>query len=561
MKRKNGTVFWCHLSGRAVDPKRLEEGLIWATQDITERREAEEALREGEQRLKRLLKNSNDIIAITNGNGVLISVSGASKTMLGFEPEGLVGQKTFDYVHPDDLALARKTFADALANPGITQRGEFRLRHRNGDWIEVEALGTSWAHDSGIAENVMNIRNISERKSAERERAKLQGQLQQAMKMEAVGRLAGGIAHDFNNLLTVIGGNVELARRDLDPSDPLAHYLVEVSKAAASAASLTGQLLAFSRRRIIVPRVLNPNDLIENLRKMLGRIVGEDIALQTNLAEELGAVKVDPGQFDQVVVNLAVNARDAMPEGGRLTIETANCDLDEAYCRQHADVSPGRYVMIAVSDTGQGMDAEVRRRLFEPFFTTKPVGRGTGLGLAMIFGAVKQSGGTIDVHSEVGQGTTFKIYLPRIEAPAEKLAVVPLSLDLPGGSETVLLVEDEASVRGLISSVLKRLGYKVLVAANGGEAFMLTEKYTGGIDLMMTDVVMPGMNGRELAERLRQFKPEMEVLFTSGYTESVIVHNAVVDERLNFIGKPYSMQGIARKIREVIEARKGRDRR
>ncbi len=326
-----------------------------------------------------------------------------------------------------------------------------------------------------------------------------------------------------------------------------------MNNAAASAASLTRQLLAFSRKQIIEPKVLRLNDLIENLYKMLVRIVGEDIELLTSLGKEPGSVKVDPGQFEQVLVNLVVNARDAMPDGGKLMIETANVDLDESYCTYHPQARPGKFVLLAVSDTGSGMSDEVKEHIFEPFFTTKDQGRGTGLGLAMIFGLVQQAEGSIEVYSEVGHGTTFKIYLPRFAEQAEKLTRDEPALTLPAGNETVLLVEDEASVRQVALMILKELGYKVLSAPNGGEAFMLAEKHAGRIDLLMTDVVMPGMNGRDLAERLLGLHPEMKVLFTSGYTADVVVHHGVLEKNLNFIGKPYTPQSLARKMREVLD--------
>jgi signal transduction histidine kinase/CheY-like chemotaxis protein len=417
----------------------------------------------------------------------------------------------------------------------------------------VEIVGTNLLHDKLVKSIVLNIHELSTRKRDDHERTKLQNQLQQAMKMEAVGRLAGGIAHDFNNILTVITGNIELAKLNLMPSDPLMDHLNEVSQASESAASLTRQLLVFSRRQIIEPKVLNLNDLVENLQKMLGRIIGEDIALQTNLSPELYPVKIDPGQFEQVLVNLAVNARDAMPEGGTLVIETRTLELSQEYCAQHSPLQPGAFVLLAVSDTGHGMSQAVKDRLFEPFFTTKPMGQGTGLGLATIFGAVKQAGGSIEVYSEVNLGTAFKIYLPGVEEQAEKLVVPRYALKMPTGHETVLLVEDEASVRELGQRVLKRLGYRVLVAANGGEAFMIAEKHSDDIDLLMTDVIMPGMNGHELAQRLRTIHPEMKVLFTSGYTEDVIVHHGVLEKEIEFIGKPYNIGSLARKLREVLE--------
>jgi CheY-like chemotaxis protein len=372
------------------------------------------------------------------------------------------------------------------------------------------------------------------------------------MKMEAVGRLAGGVAHDFNNLLTSIICNVELAEQELNASDPLVQYLSEVNRAAQSAASLTRQLLAFSRKQIIEPKVLNLNYLVGNIQKMMTRLIGEDIELRTILAKELGSVKVDAGQFEQVLVNLAVNARDAMPEGGVLIIETANIDLDADYSLHHPHTQPGKYIMLAVSDTGHGMSEEVKEHLFEPFFTTKGKGRGTGLGLATTFGAVKQAGGSIEVYSEVDRGTTFKIYLPRIDEQAATLARTTPSLDLLHGTETILVVEDEPGVREMALKILKRFGYTTLHAPSGEDAFILAAKFADRIDLLLTDVVMPGMNGRELAERITLLHPEMKVLFTSGYTENVIVHHGVIEENLNFIGKPYSPQGLAQKIREVL---------
>ena len=418
----------------------------------------------------------------------------------------------------------------------------------------MEAMGTNRLEEPGINGIVINVRDISERKEAEQERAKLHDQLQQALKMEAIGRLAGGIAHDFNNLLTAICGNIELAKLELDPTDPLQQYLVEAAHASDSATDLTRQLLTFSRRQLIEPRVINVNELLGKLRKMLGRLIGEDVELVTTFAEDLGSVRIDPGQLQQVLVNLCVNARDAMPDGGRLGIETGNSELDESFCHMHPDVEPGRFVRIAVIDDGQGMSEEVRQRIFEPFFTTKSEGRGTGLGLAMVFGAVKQACGVIDVYSELGMGTTFRIYLPRIEEPSEHLEQVMGRVELPRGNELILLVEDSASVRELAAAMLKRLGYHVLIAANGGEALLIAEQHREVIDLLFTDVVMPGMNGRDLSERLQKSHPEMRVLFASGYTENTIAHHKVMDESMTYIGKPYSLQALSVKVRRVLDS-------
>ncbi len=399
------------------------------------------------------------------------------------------------------------------------------------------------------------VREAEKRRAVEQEQQRLQNQLHQAMKMESIGRLAGGVAHDFNNLLTGIMGNLSLAFMDAKPDNPLLPILQEMQGAVERAADLTRQLLAFSRKQIIEPRVLNLNDLVANLQNMLIRLLGEDVVLKVVPANDLGLVLVDPGQFEQVIVNLAVNARDAMPDGGTIVIETANVDLDAAYCDRHQDVRPGRYVMLAVSDTGEGMNPEVRKHIFEPFFTTKPKGVGTGLGLATAFGAVKQAGGSIEVYSEVGKGTTFKLYLPRVYQPREEFERKAAGAEMPRGSETILIVEDEPMVREPVRNTLSRLGYYVLVASNGPEALSVAQEHSGKIDLLLTDVVMPGMNGRELADKLRESRPATKVLFTSGYTENVIVHQGVLDPDVNFISKPHTPPALARKIREVLDHR------
>jgi PAS domain S-box-containing protein len=421
-------------------------------------------------------------------------------------------------------------------------------------WVDTTKVPL--ADSQGRVYGVLGVwDDITDRKRAEEEHGKLVEQLQQAVKMEAVGRLAGGMAHDFNNVLTAMIGNLELARAEVHSPTATLSYLDEVQAAANRAASLIRQLLAFSRKQIIEPRVISLNELVSRLRNMLARLIGEDVVLETLLAPDLGSVKVDPGQFEQVLVNLVVNARDAMPEGGRLVVETANVVLDEDYCASHPDSSLGPHVMLAVTDTGQGMAPEVTRRIFEPFFTTKPQGRGTGLGLATAFGSVTQVGGHIDVHSEVGLGTTFRVYLPRVfeqpAAEARAAATAPAR-----GGETVLLVEDDEAVRTLTASMLRRLGYTVLAAPSGPEALKIAGPPGTRIDVLFTDVVMPGMNGRELAEQLAATRPELKVLFASGYTENVIVHHGLVDERLSFIAKPFTMQSLAAKLREVLPSPK-----
>jgi CheY-like chemotaxis protein len=368
--------------------------------------------------------------------------------------------------------------------------------------------------------------------------------------------LAGGIAHDFNNLLTVITGYSSLILQRLPDDDPLRPQLAEVEKAGFRASSLTRQLLAFSRKQVLQPKVFDLGSLVADLSKMLRRLVGENIELNTVLRNGAGRVYADPGQVEQVLMNLVVNARDAMPKGGKLTIEVEDVDLNEEYAGMHIAVKPGQYLMLAVSDTGLGMDSETKKRIFEPFFTTKEVGKGTGLGLSTVYGIVKQSGGNIWVYSEVGKGTTFKIYLPVVESKAESIKVTAKHSELPQGSENILLVEDEAMVRTLARTILEQLGYRVLEATNGEEAVRIFESQREPIHLILTDVVMPLMGGKELADRIGSIKPETRVLYMSGYTDDAIVHHGVLDPGTAFLEKPFSPNSLAHKVREVLESRR-----
>jgi signal transduction histidine kinase len=406
---------------------------------------------------------------------------------------------------------------------------------------------------SQIVGAIANAQLYIERIQAEQEREALQEQLRQSQKMEAIGRLAGGIAHDFNNLLTVIKGYSQLSLVETKEDDPLKENLEEIKKAAEKAADLTRQLLAFSRRQILEMKVLDLNTILGDLDKMLHRLIGEDIELVTLLPDALGRVKTDPGWVEQIIMNLAVNARDAMPKGGKLTIETANVELDEAYARGHIAVKPGRYVMLSVSDTGVGMTAEIRQQVFEPFFTTKERGKGTGLGLSTVYGIVKQSGGNIWVYSEPGQGTTFKIYLPRVDEPLEELKERVVKEELLQGKETVLVVEDEEAVRQLAVRILKRQGYTVLDTPDGEGALVICEKQKEPVHLILTDVIMPGMSGRQLAERCRRIRQDFKVLYMSGYTDNAIVHHGVLEEGMNYIQKPFTVEDLARKVREVLD--------
>ncbi len=394
-------------------------------------------------------------------------------------------------------------------------------------------------------------------RSVERaDRQRLEQQLRQAQKMEVVGRLAGGVAHDFNNLLTVISGYSEILLENMTSDDPAREIVKEIYRSGERASLLTQQLLAFSRKQVLEPKVLNLNDVVSESSRMLARLIGEDIRLRTVLSEDLNLIRVDPGQLEQVIMNLAVNSRDAMPNGGQLTIETANVEIDERYAYSHWEIRSGTYVMLAVSDTGHGMDEATRARIFEPFFSTKPSDRGTGLGLATVYGIVKQSGGNIGVYSEPNYGTVIKVYFPVVEKSSTNLDLpveIPTALE---GSETILMVEDDAAVRSLARLALQMYGYQVLEASDGREALALSQRHKGSIHLLVTDVVMPGINGRELAEQLTRKFRDLQVLFLSGYTSDTIVHHGVLEADMAFLQKPFTPMLLSRKVREVLNARR-----
>jgi len=525
-------------------------GVAAVGNDVTEHKRAEQAVLAERNFSNAALESLPGIFYLFDQTGRFLRWNTNFELVSEYSQEEISGMSPLDFFADSDKTLINERIREVFVKG--ESNAEAALVSKSGKKIFCYFTGRI-IHVEGKACLIGTGTDITDLKVAEEEKEKLRNQLQQAMKMEAIGRLAGGVAHDFNNLLTAIMGNISLSLMKLSPSDPATGLLAEAKRAAEGAATLTQQLLAFSRKQIIEPKVLDLNDLITGLYTMLTRLIGEHIDMKTVHGEDLGPVKVDPGQFEQILVNLAVNARDAMPDGGALLVETANVDLDEEYCARHPYVRPGRFVMLAVSDTGYGMTEEVRKNIFEPFFTTKPKGRGTGLGLATIYGVVKQSNGSIEVYSEVGKGTTFRIYLPRVEGEATKPREPDLPVELPTGSETVLLVEDEESVRNLCVRILERLGYRAMQAGNGNEAIALAREHVKRIDLLMTDVVMPGMNGRELANRLTRIHPEMKVLFTSGYTDNAIVRQGVLDEGVSFIGKPYTPLALARKVREVID--------
>jgi signal transduction histidine kinase/ActR/RegA family two-component response regulator len=397
-------------------------------------------------------------------------------------------------------------------------------------------------------------REIAERKKAQEALLRSEEQLRQAQKLEAIGRLAGGVAHDFNNLLSVVLSYSGILLSEMDPKAHGYNELEEIKRAGERAAELTRQLLAFSRQQVLDFKILDLNEILTGLTKMLGRLLGEDVEMKMLLSPRLGRVRADRGQIEQVVMNLAVNARDALPSGGKLTIETANVELDEVYAREHLGVSPGSYVMLAVSDTGVGMDKATQARIFEPFFTTKEKGKGTGLGLSTVFGIVKQSGGNIWLYSEPGGGTTFKVYLPRVEGAVDAPAGAPAAAAQAKGSETILLAEDEDQVRLVASEILKKAGYHVLEARSPGEALLICEQHPVKIHLLLTDVVMPKLSGRQLAERVRSLRPEIRVAFMSGYTDDAILHHGVLDSDVAFIQKPLTPDALTRRVREVLDA-------
>jgi two-component system cell cycle sensor histidine kinase/response regulator CckA len=504
-------------------------------------------LAEREELFRLISENAADMIALVDAKGQRLYNSPSYLKILGRTPLELQSNLALEEVHPDDRPLLEESAREAFRG-GTGRRIEYRMRHKDGTWRILESTASPVRNSSGGVEKLVIVnRDITDRK-------KLEEQFRQAQKMEAVGRLSGGVAHDFNNLLGVIIGYGEILQEGLAPGDRLRRSADEILAAGRRAAGLTRQLLAFSRQQVLEPTVLNLNNAVKNMESMLRRLIGEDVDLSSNLDPALGAVKADPGQIEQVIMNLAVNARDAMPQGGKLIIETSNTEMDESFVRRYPyPVKPGMYVRLMVSDTGTGMDAATRARIFEPFFTTKAKGQGTGLGLSMVYGVVKQSGGYIDVYSELGLGTTFKIYLPRVDEPLAVHQPAAALASTLRGAETVLLVEDEVALRDLTSSLLEMCGYTVLQASNGGEALDVSQHHAGPIDLLLTDVVMPGISGRVLADQLIQLRPQIKVIFMSGYTGQTVGAHGIIDPGSLFLQKPFTRDLLAHKLREALD--------
>ena len=527
---------------------------------IEEKERAEVALRKSEEQYRLIAENTSDLICMIDINGTFTYVSPSHRDVLGYSPESLLGQSCFGLTHPDDMSDSAAELLRSAALPRSDNR-EIRIRHKNGDWKEFETLG-NWIYDSAgnPQQGIWISRDITERKRAEKTLRESQEKLRQSeeqlrmsQKLEAVGQLAGGVAHDFNNLLTVIRGYSELVLNRLNDNDDNRPKIEEIKRAADRASTLTHQLLAFSRKQVLQPKLFDLNHLVTDMSKMLRRLIGENIEMTTIIGQE-APINADPGQIEQVLMNLVVNARDAMPQGGRLTVETSRVEFDEAYADAHFSVQPGSYVMLAVSDTGSGMDAETRKHIFEPFFTTKEQGKGTGLGLSTVYGIVKQSGGNIWLYSEPGQGAVFKVYLPVAENEVQP-TVTPDRVELPRGTETILIVEDEPQIRNLAIDCLTHYGYDVLSTSNGLEALKLIESLERPVDLILTDVVMPKMSGRELAERVAVLQPSAKVLFMSGYTNDSVVNHGILDGAAWFIQKPFTLESLVRRVREVL----GRD--
>jgi PAS domain S-box-containing protein len=518
--------------------------------DITERLQAEKAIRESEQRFQLIARATNDAVWDRDLAASRIWWNEGLKTIFGYasDESTAAAQWWYDRIHPDDRDRVVAGLNAVIDGGGQYWSDEYRFRRADDTFVHVFDRGYVILDERGKPVRMIGaMMDVTERK-------RLEEQLRQSQKMEAIGRLAGGVAHDFNNLLTVITGYSELIMLDSGgPTDPVYHKAEEIKKAADRAASLTRQLLAYSRQQVLAPKVLNLNNVVTDMEKMLRRLIGEDIEFATRLDPNLRLVTADPGQIEQVIMNLAVNARDAMPTGGRMTIRTANVEIDEAYAWAHADVQPGAYVLLAVSDTGVGMSDEVRAHLFEPFFTTKEQGKGTGLGLATVYGILKQSGGHIDVETAPGAGTTFKVYLPQVLETAKGDAREALASHLAAGSETVLLVEDEEMVRSLTRAILQKNGYKVLEASHGAEAIRLCEQHHGPIHLVVTDVVMPQLNGHELYQRLLRLRPNLKALFISGYTGESVAQLGVLTEGSEFLQKPFRPDTLVRKVRKMLD--------
>jgi len=531
---------------------------ILISRDITARKEAENTLRESEERTRLILENALDAVVTISAEGLISGWNPQAEATFGWSAEEAAGQHLSALIIPSQYRKAHerglKHFLATGEGRVLNKRIEITALRRDGTEFPVE-LSVSPMRSGDTFIFSAFIRDISERKLAEEKLRLSEEQLRMSQKLEAVGQLAGGVAHDFNNILTVITGYSDILMKKTAEDDPNRGKVEEIKRAAERASSLTHQLLAFSRKQVLQPKLFKLNTLVADIGKMLQRLIGEDIELAMVLTDDSAEINADPGQIEQVLMNLVVNARDAMPNGGKITIETANVEIDRAYAETHIAVQPGSYAMLAVSDNGVGMDDETKKHIFEPFYTTKEQGKGTGLGLSTVYGIVNQSGGNIWVYSEAGQGTIFKIYLPRVSrtSSAPQMDSDAVGLMVSGGTETILLVEDEPQIRKMAFEFLTESGYEVLAASNGIEALRILEEVSAPVHLILTDVIMPQMNGRELVERVALLRPGTKVLFMSGYTNDAIVRHGVLDSGTWFIQKPFSPDALGSKVREVLD--------
>lgn len=535
--RADGTPMEVEYWSRPIVRDGRAAGAVVAFHDITSRKQAQRALELQTRQLQALFDNAMDAVVVVDDDGRIADANPAACSLFGLTRSDMLGRNLGSSLEPANSAKQWQKFLEGkYRGLGVLSRPEGERRQ-----LDISITSNFWpGRHLGIFRDVTDQKNLED-------------QLRQSQKMEAIGRLAGGIAHDFNNLLNVIGGYNEILQMKLSDGTVERSYTDKVMQATRKAASLTRQLLAFSRKQMLAPTVLDPNFTIADLGKLLPRLIGEDIELTFNLQKDLHRVKVDASQLEQVLMNLAVNARDAMPTGGKLTIETANVTLDQRYAATHISAKPGEYVMVAVSDTGVGMSEAIQCKIFEPFFTTKEMGKGTGLGLSTVYGVVKQSGGYIWVYSEIGKGTTFKVYFPAV-LDAGRDAIHPAPAEaVTSGTETVLLVEDKESLLSVAKEYLTGKGYTVLDAANGAAALDVGQAHNGQIDILVTDVIMPKLGGSELVKQIHKVRPNLKVIYVSGYTEDTIGHHGVLDEGVNFVQKPYSLEGLAKRIREVLD--------
>ncbi len=499
-------------------------------------------------RFQLVLQHLSDVVLVVAPDGVVTFASGAVERVLGCPPDSLVGTNVYALIHADDQDDVAATLSQLQDQGAPTGMVACRVLHHDGGAVPVEAAVVNRTEDPEFGGFLLSLRDSAAPPMAAG--AAADTERDRDRKMDALVRLAGGVAHDFNNLLTAMGGNVALALEGLKPHDPLHESLSDINRAVEAGTTLTRQLLTFSCRQAVTPRVLNLNDIVVRLRKMLQRKLGDDLSIELAAGDAVGHVRLDPAQIEQILFQLAANARDAMPGGGRLTIETANVELDGDFCASHAGLEPGEYVRLTVADTGAGLSPDARAHLFEPFYSTRP--KRAGLGLALVYGAVKQSGGALDVSSSAGQGTTVTVYFPRVDEEPEDLASAAPALAM-GGSETVVIVEDDERVRGLAARVLQKQGYRVFEYANGAEALTAIHGDPKPIHLLITDVVMPGMNGRVLAQHVQSLRPTIRVLYTSGYADDVMAHHGVKKRGVEFLAKPYSGEQLARRVREVLD--------